>query len=83
MYSMYYTTNNKEGKAMSINDILKLTGHKTGNKDIALLKIDGFQVVVQILDVKAVFGRVDCLVTPAQGAGKMWVQLSRLSEVTD
>lgn len=68
---------------MSTQDIIKLVGHQTGNKDYALLKIDGFQVVVTILDARAVFGRVDCLVTPAQGAGQMWVALNRLSEVKE
>ena len=67
---------------MSVTEILRLTGHKTGNKDTALLNMDGLQVQVKLLDVKQVFGRVDVLVTPVSGNGHRWVQVDKLIEVT-
>jgi len=68
---------------MSATELIKLVGHKTGNKDIALLNCDGLQVQVKLLDVKQVFGRIDVLVTPSQGQGQKWVQVDRLMEVID
>jgi hypothetical protein len=66
---------------MSAAELIKLTGHKTGNKDIARLDVDGLRIMVKLLDVKQVFGRVDVLVTPVNGSGEKWVWLDRLIEL--
>lgn len=45
----------------------------------AELKIEGFSFGVQIIDVREVFGRVDCLVRPwPDGEGEQWVSRERL-----
>jgi hypothetical protein len=75
-----HTINNRRHN-MSASDLIKLVGHKTGGRDTALLDCDGLSVAVRCLDVKQVFGRVDVLVTPIEGAGKKWVQVTRLTEI--
>ena len=66
---------------MSVSELIKLIGHKTGNRDIALLNLDGLLVEVKLMDVKQVFGRVDVLVTPVKGSGQKWIQADKLQEV--
>jgi hypothetical protein len=80
---MQYTTNKMEVEQMSAQELIKLVGHKTGNKDTALLNCDGLNVQVKLLDVKQVFGRVDVLVTPVNGNGQKWIQVDRLMEVAN
>jgi len=63
---------------MSMTEIIKSIGDRTGNKDIARINLDGLKVDVKILDVKQVFGRVDVLITPINGSGEKWVQADRL-----
>jgi len=65
---------------MSVTDIIKLVGDRTGNKDTASILIDGLTVNVQLLDVKRVFGRIDVLITPISGNGQRWVQADRLNK---
>ncbi len=66
---------------MSASELIKLVGQKTGNKDTAGLNIEGLTVHVRLLDVKQVFGRVDVLVTPVNGAGQKWVQSDKLVKI--
>jgi len=44
----------------------------------ALLTTDGMQVTVRIINVRQVFSRVDCQVTPMNGSGSSWVSADRL-----
>ena len=66
---------------MSVTEIIRLVGDKTGGKDIAGLSMDGLLVHVKLLDTKQVFGRVDVLVTPINGSGEKWVMADRLTSI--
>jgi len=57
---------------MTTNDISPLVG-KT-----AYLTIHPLRVLVHINDTRAVWGRVDCLITPIHGSGEQWVSFDRL-----
>ena len=46
----------------------------------ALLSVDSLRVLVNVLDTRQVFARVDCLVSPVNGAGQQWVSVDRLSQ---
>lgn len=45
------------------------------------LRVDGLRVDVEIRDVREVFGRVDCLVSPVAGSGGQWVSFDRLDSI--
>lgn len=45
---------------------------------VASINVDGFTIPVKIKDVRSVWGRTDCLVTPVNGAGEKWVSRDRL-----
>jgi hypothetical protein len=47
---------------------------------MGILTIGPLKVAVRVLDSRQVFSRVDCLVTPLNGAGQQWVSTDRLSE---
>lgn len=42
------------------------------------LRVDSLRVDCEVLDSKAVFGRIDLLVTPKSGSGQQWISSSRL-----
>lgn len=46
--------------------------------EVRLLLIDSLHVRIRIVDVREVFGRVDCLVEPVAGSGRQWVAFYRL-----
>ncbi len=46
----------------------------------ALLAVDSLRVLVNVLDSRQVFARVDCLVSPVNGQGEQWVSVDRLSQ---
>jgi len=45
------------------------------------LRTGGLRVDVVVRDVREVFGRVDCLVTPVAGSGGQWVAFDRLDSL--
>ena len=45
----------------------------------ALLDTNELKFPVIIKDVKKVWDRVDCLITPVNGSGETWVSLRRLT----
>ncbi len=49
----------------------------------ALLSIGPLRVLVDILDSRQVFARVDCLVSPVNGTGQQWVSVDRLTEARE
>ena len=46
--------------------------------EVRLLRVDSLRVRIRVLDVREVFGRVDCLVEPVAGSGGQWVAFDRL-----
>ena len=61
------------GDDMTTNELHTKTADK-----LAYLRIHPLRVLVQILDSREVWGRVDCLVSPIHGSGEQWVSLDRL-----
>ena len=57
---------------MTIAEMAKVIG------SLAMLRIEGFQVQVEILDVKQAYGNTRYLVMPTNGAGSAWVDSSRI-----
>lgn len=47
----------------------------------ALLRTEGFQVMVHINDVKQAYGNVRYHVSPTNGIGSAWVDESRISKI--
>ena len=45
----------------------------------ALLDTNHLRVPVTIKDIKKVWDRTDCLITPVNGSGETWVSLRRLT----
>ena len=45
----------------------------------AFWSVDSLKVLVDIRDIRDVFGRVDYLISPVGGAGTKWVQQGGLS----
>ena len=37
-----------------------------------VVSLEGLTVKVLILDIRQVFGQVDCLITPVDGEGQIW-----------
>lgn len=66
---------------MEISEMVKLVGHKTGNKEIGLYYSDGLSIEVKLIDAKQVFGRIDVKISPVSGSGDKWVQLDKISEM--
>jgi hypothetical protein len=66
---------------MSLKEIKKLVGNKTGGRDVAWITIGSLVFEVKILDVKQAYGRIDVLITPISGQGQRWIQASKLNEI--
>jgi hypothetical protein len=49
--------------------------------ELALLRVEGFQVQVHINDAKQAYGNTRYLVTPTNGTGGAWVDSSRLTNI--
>lgn len=47
----------------------------------ALYCINSMQFVVLIQDVRKVYGRVDCLISPVDGVGEKWVAADQLKKL--
>lgn len=43
------------------------------------LRIEGFNMAVEVKDVRHVWGRIDVLVSPVAGSGDNWVSLERVT----
>ena len=43
--------------------------------------IDGLKVLVEIVDIKKVYGNVLCLIVPIAGNGQKWTRLDNLKEL--
>ena len=63
---------------MSISEIIRLVGDRTGNSDTGLYSIDGLRFPVRILDARQVFGRIDVRITPINGVGERWISAEGL-----
>ncbi len=48
-----------------------------------LLSVSGLQVLVNVLDARTVFGRIDLQVTPVNGTGSTWVESSRVTSLQE
>jgi hypothetical protein len=59
-----------------------IAGIKTDAAGIATgrLRIEQLQVIVQILDARKVWDRVDYLIRPIQGTGEQWVCSTRVTQ---
>ena len=58
----------------------RLTEHEGGVR----LSLPGYSQLafrVVVVDVRQVYGRVDVLVTPTQGAGQQWVSIENISGI--
>lgn len=66
---------------MSLSEIVKLVGKRTGMKTEAAIRFDGLFINIQIKDARQSFGRVDVLVTPLNGKGEKWVAVDSLREM--
>lgn len=51
---------------------------ETLKQDVYLMKSGPLHIQVRVLDCRAVFGRVDVLVSPIAGTGEQWVNLNSL-----
>jgi hypothetical protein len=60
---------------MSTIEMMKAIG------EIALLRVEGFQVQVHINDAKQAYGNTRFLVSPTNGTGGAWVDSSRLTNI--
>lgn len=48
---------------------------------LAMLRVEGFQVQVEILDIKQAYGNIRYQVVPTNGMGTAWVDESRLTNI--
>ena len=56
----------------------KELGERIGS--IASLRVESFEMAVNVLDAKQAYGNTRYLVTPRNGGGQAWVDSSRLSQ---
>lgn len=52
---------------------------KAIGQKVQLRTAEGLYIDVEVVDVRQVWNRVDCLVTPLMGSGSAWVSVERLS----
>ncbi len=64
---------------MTVTEIINGVAEKVDCKKTIMLRIDGLKVEVKIINIRKVWNRIDCLVTPISGNGEQWVALERLS----
>jgi hypothetical protein len=62
---------------MSVAEMARVIGK------IADLRIESFQVQINILDVKVSYGNTRYLVKPVAGSGEAWVDESRVSKIAE
>ena len=60
---------------MTVGDLAPAIGQEVS------LKLDDMLVAVKVLDVRTVWKRIDCLITPVSGLGEKWVSVSSLRKI--